>query len=583
MQAKLGRVGFVKKKNRARSCYALRKTKKKTVILFLFGWSLFRDILNLKKEHIESNTVGTPKRKVYESWKLESQGIVLAAANMMLVLYLLVLVPIFLFFLNRCLFSDTKLPPGPNIFQLLVKISSLPNKPHVALSDLAKIYGPDLMSFRLGGQTVVVASSPAAAREIHKTNNRIFSGRFLPSVYYSIPGAMHASLVMARECNDTWKNLRSIGQNGVFSPKAIESAAGIRTGKVTEMVGFLRENKDGKVVNIEDLVFATFTNIITNVFISRNLFDAGGESESDEKVMSFLNEEIIDKATSFGLTDVFPMLKGVDFWSKRKAMDIYRNINFIWEDIIKERRSLATDDDDAINRDSTKDLLDVLNGYGFPVDQIAILLTELLIAGTDSTTITAVWLMAELIKNQEILHQVRDEIANKAIIEGNKLNESLLSECQYFQACIKETLRLHIPGPFAVPHRATETCKINNYTIPKDSIVVVNGWAIQMDPNNWEDPTSFKQERFLNSTIDSRGTYFEYIPFSAGSRMCPGQNVALKGVQLVVASLVHYFDWSLPNGEDFSKLDLSDRFGTTLKKEKPLYLIPRPRGNYIVG
>ncbi|KAK6155763.1 hypothetical protein DH2020_010011 [Rehmannia glutinosa] len=394
---------------------------------------------------------------------------------------------------------------------------------------------------------------------------------------------MHASLVMARECNDTWKNLRSIGQNGVFSPKAIESAAGIGTGKVTEMVKFLRDNKDGKVVNIEDLVFATFTNIITNVFISRNLFDAGGESESDEKVMSFLNEEIIDKATSFGLTDVFPMLKGVDFWSKRKAMDIYRNINFIWEDIIKERRSLATDDDANIPNNSTKDLLDVLNGYGFPVDQIGILLTELLIAGTDSTTITTVWLMAELIKNKEILHQVRNEIANKAIIEGNKLNESLLSECQYFQSCIKETLRLHIPGPFAVPHRATETCKINNYTIPKDSIVLVNGWAIQMDPNNWEDPTSFKPERFLNSTIDSRGAHFEYIPFSAGSRMCPGQNVALKGVQLVVASLVHYFDWSLPNGKDPSKLDLSDKFGTTLKKDKPLYLIPRPRENYIVG
>ncbi|KAK6155761.1 hypothetical protein DH2020_010009 [Rehmannia glutinosa] len=433
------------------------------------------------------------------------------------------------------------------------------------------------MSLRLGGQIVVVASTPDIAKEIHKTNNRIFSGRFLPSVYYNVPGTMHASLVMARECNDTWKFLRGIGQNCIFSSKAIESAAGIRTGQVTEMVEFLRANKDGKVVNIEDLVFATFTNIISNIMASRNLFDDGGESESDAKVMRFLNVEIIDKASTFGLTDVFPMLKGVDFWSKGRAMDMYRNINSNWGDIIKERST-------AINDNSTKDLLDVLNGHGFPVDHIAILFTELLIAGTDSTTITAVWLMAELIKNQEILYQVRKEIANKAIIEGNKLNESLLSECQFFQACIKETLRLHIPGPFAVPHRATETCVVNNYTIPKDSIVLVNGWAIQTDPNNWgEDATSFKPERFLNSIIDSKGTHFEYIPFSAGSRMCPGQNVALKGVQLVVASLLHYFDWSLPNGKDPSKLDLSDRFGTTLKKDKPLHLIPRPRENYIVG
>ncbi|KAK6155758.1 hypothetical protein DH2020_010006 [Rehmannia glutinosa] len=337
----------------------------------------------------------------------------------------------------------------------------------------------------------------------------------------------------------------------------------------------------GKSVNMEDLLFATFTNIITNVLISRNVFDNGGEGESDVRVQNFLNE-LIEMVTTVGLTDLFPILERVDFWSKGIAMDIYHKINFIWGDLIMERRSRAITHDE-IYSNSTKDFLDVLDGHGFPDDQIALVMTELLIAGTDSTTISSVWLMTELMKSQECLDKVRREIADKAV-EGDTLNEELLlSRCPYFQACIKETLRCHIPGPLIVPHRAIDTCKVNNYTIPKDSIMLVNVWAIQMDPNNWEDATSFKPVRFLNSTYDFKGTNFDYLPFGAGQRMCHGSIAAHRGVQLVVAYLVHYFDWSLPNGKDPSKLDTSAKFGTTLKKDKPLYMIPRPRENYIVG
>lgn len=205
---------------------------------------------------------------------------------------------------------------------------------------------------------------------------------------------------------------------------------------------------------------------------------------------------------------------------------------------------------------------------------------ELIIAGTDTTSVTSMWLMAELVKNQDIFHQVRREIESCAV-EGGILNESQLSECSYFEACLKETLRLHVPGPFGLPHRATRTCRLRNYTIPKGSLVVVNAWAIHLDPSNWEDASSFKPERFLGSRkIDLKGSdRFDYLPFSAGIRMCPGWGVAINSVQFMVASLVYYFDWSLLNGENPSDLDMRAKFSTTLKMDKPLYLIPKFRGN----
>ncbi|KAK6150823.1 hypothetical protein DH2020_015755 [Rehmannia glutinosa] len=362
----------------------------------------------------------------------------------------------------------------------------------------------------LGDQLMVVASSPDIAREFCKTHDRIFSGRHLPSVYHNLPGITNSSIVLSPDCSKSWKLFRSIGQTCVFSSKAMESNAWIRKEKVMDLVNHLRTN-EGKVANLEDMMFATLANIISTALTSRNLFDIHGQENNEYKAMMALVNEVIEKTTTLGLVDFLPILKGIDFWSKGKAMDLYRKIKLIWGDIINERKSMGRK-----NLSSTQDFLDIV------------------------------------------------------------LADSTFSEDQIGNALI-ETLRLHVPAPMLVPHRALETCKVNNYVIPKDSMVLVNAWAIAQDPNYWEDAASFKPERFLDSKIGYRGTHFEYLPFGTGLRMCPGSAVAFKNIQMLVGSLLHYFDWSLPNGADPTTIDTNEKYFTTLKKEKPLLLIPKLR------
>ncbi|PIM98733.1 Cytochrome P450 CYP2 subfamily [Handroanthus impetiginosus] len=491
-------------------------------------------------------------------------------------LALLLLVPIVFLFLKRFLFGARPLPPGPNVLRVLGYLPQLIYKPHIALQKLAKIYGP-LLSFQLGNQLMVVASSPDTAREFCKTHDRVFSGRHLPKVYHNLPGTLDSSIVLSPECSKSWKLLRSIGQNCIFSSKAMETNAWIRKEKVMDMVNHLQA-REGQVVHLEDIMFATLANIISSALTSRNLFNIEGQETNDYKVMMALANELIEKTTNLGLVDFLPSLKVIDFWSKGKAMDMHRKIRLTWGDIINERRTSAKHN----NPNSTKDFLDIVIADGtYSEDQISNALMELLIGATDSTTITTVWLMIELLKNQEILSKVRAEIAQT--VEGDELSESLLSQCHYFQACIKETLRLHVPAPLLVPHRAVETCMVNNYIIPKDSMVLVNAWGIARDPKYWEDATSFKPERFLDSRISHRGTHFEYLPFGTGLRMCPGSSVAFKNIQLLVGSLLHYFDWNLPNGGDPTTIDTNEKYVTTLKKEKPLLLIPTLREQNLIG
>ena len=73
------------------------------------------------------------------------------------------------------------------------------------------------------------------------------------------------------------------------------------------------------------------------------------------------------------------------------------------------------------------------------------------IAGTDTTTSTLEWAMAELFHNPETLMKVQAELRS-TINPDKKLQENDIENLPYLKAVIKETLRLHPPLPFLVPH-----------------------------------------------------------------------------------------------------------------------------------
>lgn len=97
------------------------------------------------------------------------------------------------------------------------------------------------------------------------------------------------------------------------------------------------------------------------------------------------------------------------------------------------------------------------------------------------------------------------------------------------------------------------------------------------DPAMWKDPLNLKPERFLDNGLDFMGMNFEFIPFGAGRRMCPGQPSAARQMPLILASLVHSFGWVLPNQTDASELNMIERSVITLRKRQPLLLIPKVR------
>jgi cytochrome P450 len=150
----------------------------------------------------------------------------------------------------------------------------------------------------------------------------------------------------------------------------------------------------------------------------------------------------------------------------------------------------------------------------------------------------------------------------------------------YLQAVVKEAMRLHPVAPILLPHLAAEDgVEVGGYTVPKGSTVIFNAWAIMRDPGVWERPDEFLPERFLDEAagVEFRGKDFEFIPFGAGRRLCPGLLMAERVVPHIVASLLHGFDWRLPEGVSTEQLDLSEKFTTVNVLAVPLRAVPLVR------
>ncbi|XP_038901939.1 cytochrome P450 81Q32-like [Benincasa hispida] len=200
------------------------------------------------------------------------------------------------------------------------------------------------------------------------------------------------------------------------------------------------------------------------------------------------------------------------------------------------------------------------------------LIQDILLAGIDTTAVTLEWTLSQLLNNPEVLEKAKVEI-DSSIGHERLVNEANLPSLSYLQGIISESLRLNPPVPLLVPHCALfEECKIEGYDVPRNTIILINVWAIHRDSSIWEDATSFKPERHA-SGIEVDYSY-KLIPFGSGRRACPGVGMAQRVVGLTLASLIQSFEWKRVNN---SLIDMNEGKGLTMPKTRPLVAKCKPR------
>ncbi|EFJ19508.1 hypothetical protein SELMODRAFT_419267 [Selaginella moellendorffii] len=127
----------------------------------------------------------------------------------------------------------------------------------------------------------------------------------------------------------------------------------------------------------------------------------------------------------------------------------------------------------------------------------------------------------------------------------------------YLQAVVKETLRMHPPGPLlSWAPLAIHDVTLAGHHVPVGTTAMVNMWSITHDPSIWSEPEKFNPERFLEQDIDVKGSDLRLAPFGAGRRVCPGRALGLATVLLWTARLVQQFEFQ---ADSLHPVDLTER------------------------
>eukprot|EP01018_Ginkgo_biloba_P010790 Gb_15693 [translate_table: standard] len=389
------------------------------------------------------------------------------------------------------------------------------------------------------------------AKNFLKTHDLIFASR--PATCVGKNMLYNSTDVGFSPYGPYWRQMRKVCVLELLSAKGIESMKFIRE----EEIAIMRESimkqcgvNGSSPVNISKLVSTLAMDIICRMDFGRKYSE---ETLKDRRGFKAMIQEAFYLSGEFNIGDFIPYLKWMDLQGlRRRQKHTHKTFNDFFEKIIQEH----VEDKSHGHRDFVDVMLELSEDNTMEIkitrDNIKAVIfvcqtrINFRLCGTDTSSATLEWALSEMLLNPSIMKKVQEELES-------------------------------VVGPLLIPHEAREDCIVGGYNIPRKARIIVNVFALGIDPNSWEDPEMFKPERFIGIPIDVKGENFEVIPSGSGRRGCPGQPLATTVVEYALATLLHCFDWRLPDGMKAEDLSMTENFGLSTPRAIHLVAVPTPR------
>ncbi|MED6158796.1 hypothetical protein PIB30_036102 [Stylosanthes scabra] len=478
----------------------------------------------------------------------------------------------------KFLFSTRRfknLPPGPPPLPILGNLRQLKFPMHRTLHEFSQKYG-QVFSLWFGSQFVVVVSSPSLVQECFTKNDIILANR--PPFTAGKHVGYNFTTVTVAPYGDHWRNVRRIISLDVLSTHRLNSFLGIRKDEIMRLVQSLaassRNGEDFAKVEMKSKLNEMTFNTIMRMISGKRYYGGDCDVADTEEAKQF--REIMKELLSFGGSsnpfEFVKVLRWFDFGNvEKKLKAIATRCDAFLQGLIDQHRMKQG----GHNKNTMIDhLLSLQQSQPeYYTDQIIKgIVLVMLLGGTETSATSLEWAMAALLNHPEALKKAKEEIDTQ-IGQDRLIEESDISKLPYLQNIIHETFRLYPAFPLLAPHYSSKDCTVGGYNFPKNTILLVNAWAIHRDPELWRDPTEFKPERF-----EKEGEAEKLIPFGLGRRACPGANLGNRTVSLTLGLLIQCFEWKRMSEE---KIEMSEGKGATTPKLIPLEALCKARPSII--
>uniref|UniRef100_A0A667Y6T0 Cytochrome P450 2J2-like n=1 Tax=Myripristis murdjan TaxID=586833 RepID=A0A667Y6T0_9TELE len=446
-------------------------------------------------------------------------------------------------------------PPGPWALPFVGNIFTVDfNRAHESLTQLAETYG-DVYSLRMGQTWMVVLNGFQMLKEALVTQGDSLADHRSTQPYQRL------SPCQARENNGhLWKQQRRFALSTLkyfgVGKNSLEHAI---------LDEFTYSAKDvtvhkGKRFNPHLIINKTVSNIICSLVFGHRF-----EYEDEwfiELIKRFDSALQIEASIWAQLYNSFPLLM-------RRLPGPHQTVQQFWSEVKDMIRSEIKEHKKDWNPAEPRDYIDcylteiqMRKGDAestFDEENLVICVMDLFAAGSETTSTTLRWAFLYMAKYPEIQEKVQAEIDR---VIGQSRQPSMMDRANlpYTDAVIHEIQRIGNIVPLSLPHSTNRDIQLGDYTVPKGVVIIPNLTSVLFDKREWETPYTFNPGHFLNE----EGKFVKraaFIPFSAGKRVCLGENLARMEIFLFFTSFMQQFTFSMPAG---TKPVLDFRYGLTL-------------------
>ncbi|PSP77734.1 cytochrome P450 [Halobacteriales archaeon QS_1_68_20] len=433
-------------------------------------------------------------------------------------------------------------PPGPDGLPLLGNTLQYARDPIGFRERCVEEYG-DVVYVRNAGKEVYMLSRPEFAREILLTDHDKYEKPDL--LQKRVASAFGNGLLFSD--GDLWDRQRRLLQPA-FHPQQLQ--------RYTEMMVEYSERlvdswEPGEAYVVQDQMESVALKILV-----RSLFgvDVGERDRIARSVHDLLARFQPSKQL---LPEWVPTPTNRRY---KKAIDHLEGVIY---DIIEQRRAAEDIEGD--------DLLSILvqaaedDGVEMSNKTLRDEMVTFLMAGHESSAVSLTYALDLLTRNPDKEQAMLDELDE--VIDGTAPTFEELRQLEYTENVVKEALRMY-PPVFSIPRQPLETVEVDGYEVPEGSIFSINVWGIHHDERWYDDPWTFRPERFE----DGDHPEFAYLPFGGGPRQCIGNRFSMMESQVILATIVQQYE--LEHVDD-SPLDLEASL--TVQPEDGLPMVVQER------